>query len=100
MAFADSSSADAPVLPAALKVLIAGGFGAGKTTMVGSISEITPLSTEEVMTEASLGVDDLSGVENKTTTAHMLITLVQHIMRRRESAQVRETATQSTATMG
>src|SRR5690606_25128840 len=68
MAFADSSSADAPVLPAALKVLIAGGFGAGKTTMVGSISEITPLSTEEVMTEASLGVDDLSGVENKTTT--------------------------------
>ncbi|EOR70473.1 ATP/GTP-binding protein [Thermobifida fusca TM51] len=36
--------------------------------MVGSISEITPLSTEEVMTEASLGVDDLSGVENKTTT--------------------------------
>ena len=45
MAFADSSSADAPVLPAALKVLIAGGFGAGKTTMVGSISEITPLST-------------------------------------------------------
>src|SRR5690606_10370379 len=56
------------LLPAALKVLIAGGFGAGKTTMVGSISEITPLSTEEVMTEASLGVDDLSGVEHKTTT--------------------------------
>ncbi|MDA8371273.1 MAG: ATP/GTP-binding protein [Nocardiopsaceae bacterium] len=55
-------------IPAAIKILIAGGFGAGKTTLVGAVSEITPLSTEEVMTEASLGVDDLSGVEQKTTT--------------------------------
>ncbi|GAA3766217.1 GTP-binding protein [Salinactinospora qingdaonensis] len=55
-------------LPNAVKILIAGGFGAGKTTMVGSVSEITPLSTEEVMTEASLGVDDLVGVEDKATT--------------------------------
>ena len=67
MASNDSDSGPAS-LPSALKILIAGGFGAGKTTMVGSVSEITPLSTEEVMTEASLGVDDLSGVENKTTT--------------------------------
>ncbi|MDS1271397.1 ATP/GTP-binding protein [Lipingzhangella sp. LS1_29] len=52
----------------AIKILIAGGFGAGKTTLVGSVSEITPLSTEEVMTEASLGVDELDGVEGKSTT--------------------------------
>ncbi|GAB3212226.1 GTP-binding protein [Marinactinospora thermotolerans] len=56
------------VIPLAVKILIAGGFGAGKTTLVGSVSEITPLSTEEVMTEASLGIDDLNGVEEKTTT--------------------------------
>ncbi|MFV2195862.1 GTP-binding protein [Nocardiopsis sp. LOL_012] len=55
-------------VPSALKILIAGGFGAGKTTMVGSVSEISPLSTEELMTEASMGVDDLSGVEAKSTT--------------------------------
>jgi signal recognition particle receptor subunit beta len=52
----------------AVKVLIAGGFGVGKTTMVGSVSEIPPLRTEELITEASEGVDDLSGVEKKTTT--------------------------------
>ncbi|MDA2807619.1 GTP-binding protein [Nocardiopsis suaedae] len=55
-------------IPAAIKILVAGGFGAGKTTLVGSISEVAPLSTEELMTEASLGVDDLSGVEQKNTT--------------------------------
>ncbi|GAB2767097.1 GTP-binding protein [Amycolatopsis magusensis] len=52
----------------AVKILIAGGFGVGKTTMVGSVSEVPPLRTEEVITEASAGVDDLSGVETKTTT--------------------------------
>ncbi|MET7394248.1 ATP/GTP-binding protein [Dactylosporangium sp. NPDC005572] len=51
-----------------VKILVAGGFGVGKTTFVGTISEITPLRTEEVMTEAGVGVDDVSGVPDKTTT--------------------------------
>ncbi|HST83175.1 MAG TPA: ATP/GTP-binding protein, partial [Kineosporiaceae bacterium] len=49
-------------------MLVAGGFGAGKTTMVASVSEIAPLRTEELLTELSVGVDDLSGVESKSTT--------------------------------
>ncbi|GAA1079622.1 GTP-binding protein [Nocardiopsis metallicus] len=52
----------------ALKIVIVGGFGVGKTTMVGSVSEMRPLSTEEVMTQASAGVDDLSAVRDKRTT--------------------------------
>ncbi|MFI7128945.1 GTP-binding protein [Nonomuraea sp. NPDC050153] len=52
----------------ALKIVIVGGFGVGKTTMVGSVSEIRPLSTEEVMTQASVGIDDASRVREKTTT--------------------------------
>lgn len=54
--------------PLALKILIAGGFGVGKTTLVGALSEIRPLQTEEVLTDVSIGTDDLSGVERKAST--------------------------------
>ncbi|MEU4776670.1 ATP/GTP-binding protein [Micromonospora sp. NPDC023633] len=57
-----------PRIPLALKILIAGGFGAGKTTLVSALSEVRPLQTEEVLTGASIGTDDLSGVEAKSTT--------------------------------
>jgi signal recognition particle receptor subunit beta len=55
-------------LPVTTKILIAGGFGAGKTTLVSSISEIRPLRTEEELSDRSVGVDDIAGVERKTTT--------------------------------
>lgn len=54
--------------PVALKVLVAGGFGVGKTTFVGAVSEIKPLRTEETLTEASVPHDSTAGVERKTTT--------------------------------
>ncbi|MET8639252.1 GTP-binding protein [Streptomyces sp. NPDC004096] len=57
-----------PVEPVTLKILVAGGFGVGKTTLVGAVSEIRPLRTEEVLTEAGRPVDDTHGVEGKTTT--------------------------------
>jgi signal recognition particle receptor subunit beta len=50
------------------KILVVGAFGVGKTTLVGSVSEITPLRTEEVMTEAGVGVDELIGPSDKRTT--------------------------------
>ncbi|MFJ9608343.1 GTP-binding protein [Kitasatospora sp. NPDC101176] len=52
----------------AVKVVIVGGFGVGKTTLVGSVSEIRPLTTEETMTQAGVGVDDPTGVERKNST--------------------------------
>ncbi|WP_314173592.1 GTP-binding protein [Streptomyces winkii] len=71
MAFGRSkrgAGAASPAEPVTLKLLVAGGFGVGKTTLVGSVSEIKPLRTEETLTEAGRPVDDTAGVEAKSTT--------------------------------
>lgn len=51
-----------------VKILVVGAFGVGKTTLIGSVSAIAPLRTEEAMTSASVGVDDLAGLDGKTST--------------------------------
>jgi len=60
--------ARSPLGTSALKILVAGGFGVGKTTLVGSVSEIPPLRTEEMLSEIGGEVDDIDGVEGKRTT--------------------------------
>ncbi|MDF6019558.1 ATP/GTP-binding protein [Streptomyces sp. JH34] len=68
----DSATSDRAALQATadngLKIVVVGGFGVGKTTMVRSVSEIRPLNTEETMTRAGEAVDDLDGVQSKTST--------------------------------
>ncbi|WP_051570771.1 GTP-binding protein [Cryptosporangium arvum] len=62
----DDPDAAFPFVP--LKVLVAGGFGVGKTTLIKSVSEITPVTTEALITTASAALDRLEGIESKNTT--------------------------------
>ncbi|MFE3995765.1 ATP/GTP-binding protein [Streptomyces goshikiensis] len=68
MVCANGSDSRPGALPATLKILVAGGFGAGKTTFVGAVSEIDPLCTEELLSGLSEAADPVGGVETKKTT--------------------------------
>jgi uncharacterized protein len=78
------ASAHSDTALTAHKILIAGGFGAGKTTLVSAISEVRPLLTEEPLSTASVGRDNLRGLPNKTTTTVALdfgrITISDHLV--------------------